>query len=128
MPQHYICIFVYVYIKEYANTRKKSSLSSFAHAQCALKSHNFSFSLKQSKNTQRVKTLKTAMEAYKWVQNQPLSFYIFDLAIKKLCMLLLSMRFLKLFAKKNFKIMTKTESFKLFVAVPKSPIYRGFIV
>jgi hypothetical protein len=44
---------------------KKSSLSSFAHAQCALKSHNFSFSLKHSKNTQKVKTLKTAMETYK---------------------------------------------------------------
>jgi hypothetical protein len=77
MPQRYICIFVYVYIKEYANTRKKSFLPFFAHAQCALKSHNFSFPLKHSKNTQRVKTLKTAMEAYKWVQNQPLSFFYF---------------------------------------------------
>jgi hypothetical protein len=93
---------------------KKSSLSSFAHAQCAFQSHNFSFSLKHSKNTQKVKTLKTAMETYKWVQNQPLSFFIFDLAKKNL--------------KKKFKIMIKTKISNFLIRVPKSPIYRGFIV
>ncbi len=50
------------------------------------------------------------MEAYKWVQNQLLSFFIFDLAKK-------------IFDKKILKIMIKTKTFKLFITVPKSPIY-----
>jgi hypothetical protein len=56
------------------------------HAEYAVKSYNISNFVKTSKKYPKSKVLKNRFGSCKWVQKQPREIFIFDLALKKKCL------------------------------------------